>query len=253
MPQCSKQKNNNGIEIVFEEDTHKYYSIINNKTIDYISGTTFVSKFFPKFDPDGKIAERCAKRDGVTVESILAKWKKNADDSCIMGTKMHSICESIMKGEKYIIPEALNLREKCIFENAVKVANKVKERIDILGVEKIVFDPYLKVPIAGTIDLLGRSKKNGKILILDWKSNTRIDLENRYNKFGLSPISHIADINKEHYALQTSLYQHILISGGYFPKDTKFDRFIIHINENGSKIYGLNDYTKEIGDMINEY
>ena len=48
MPQCSKQKNNNGIEIVFEEDTHKYYSIINNKTIDYISGTTFVSKFFPK-------------------------------------------------------------------------------------------------------------------------------------------------------------------------------------------------------------
>lgn len=253
MPQCSKQKNKKGIEIIFEENTHKYYSIIDGKTIDYVSGTTFVSKFFQKFDPDGKIAERCAKRDGVTVDEILAKWKKNADDSCIMGTKTHSICESIMKNEKYVIPESTNLREKYIFENAVKIANRVKDRIDVLGVEKIVFDPYLKTPIAGTIDLLGRSKKNGHILILDWKTNSKIDSVNTYNKFGLAPIEHIADINKEHYALQTSLYQHILVSGGYFSKDTKFDRFIIHINENGSKIYGLNDYTKEIGDMINEY
>ena len=37
---------------------------------------------------------------------------------------------------------------------------------------------------------------------------------------------HIADINSEHYALQTSLYQHILISGGYFPKDTQFDNVL---------------------------
>ena len=60
MPSCSKAINPKGVQIVFTESNHKYESIVDNKRIDYVSGTGFVSMFFPEFDPTGKITERCA-------------------------------------------------------------------------------------------------------------------------------------------------------------------------------------------------
>jgi len=108
--------------------------------------------------------------------------------------------------------------------------------LDILGVEKIVFNPFLPRPIAGTIDLLARSRKNGDILILDWKTNKSIDQENRWDKYGLDPIKHIPDTALGHYECQLSLYQYLLVLGKYFPPETKFKRAIIHLTETGHEI-----------------
>ena len=41
--------------------------------------------------------------------------------------------------------------------------------VDILGIEKIVFDHRLK--LAGTIDLFAKSRKDGSYLIIDHKTN----------------------------------------------------------------------------------
>ena len=81
------------------------------------------------------------------------------------------------------------------------MANLFRQKLDILDVEKIVFSPWLPHPIAGTIDLLARSRKDGSILILDWKTNKSIDMENKWGKFGLDPIKHIPDLNYWHYSL----------------------------------------------------
>ena len=70
MPGTSKAKSPSGIEIVFEELTHKYTSEVNGKLIEYTSGTTFIHKFIPEFDPTGVITERCAKKQGITVEEL---------------------------------------------------------------------------------------------------------------------------------------------------------------------------------------
>ena len=49
MPACSKAKNPQGIEIIFTENDHRYTSIIDGKEIVYVSGTTFLGKYFPMF------------------------------------------------------------------------------------------------------------------------------------------------------------------------------------------------------------
>ena len=81
------------------------------------------------------------------------------------------------------------------------MAEKFRVGLDILDVEKIVFSPFLPKPIAGTIDLLARSRKDGSVLVLDWKTSKTIDRDNCWNKFGLDPIRHIPDLNFYHYSL----------------------------------------------------
>ena len=76
MPGTSKAKSPSGIEIVFEELTHKYTSEVNGKMIDYTSGTTFIHKFIPEFDPTGVITARCAKKQGVSVEELKKQWSE---------------------------------------------------------------------------------------------------------------------------------------------------------------------------------
>jgi ATP-dependent exoDNAse (exonuclease V) beta subunit len=249
MPACSNAIHPSGISISFTEDDHKYSSVINNKEITYISSTTFIHNFFPEFDPTGEILKRKAAKLGKTPEELKLEWDKNRDASCLFGTRTHSLCEDILLNRPCRV-EAENEKEKLVFANGRKIAEKFKASLDIIDVEKIIFNPFLPKPIAGTIDLLARSRKDGSILILDWKTNKSIDQENKFNKFGLDPIKHIPDINWYHYSLQTSLYQYLLILGKYIPANSKFKRAIIHLTETDAKIYQLPDMTSEIKDMI---
>ena len=237
MPACSKAVHPSGIEITFTEDNHRYSSVLGGKEITYTSGTTFIHKFFPEFDPTGEILRRKAAKLGKTPESLKAEWDANRDASCRFGTRCHSVCEDILLGRaQRVQPE--DEKEKLVFESGRKMAEKFRQGLDVLGVEKIVFNPFLPRPIAGTIDLLARSRKDGSILILDW------------NKFGLDPIRHIPDLNFYHYSLQLSLYQYLLEFGKYVPKDSKFKRALIHLTETSHEIIQLPDLTNEVKDMI---
>lgn len=81
------------------------------------------------------------------------------------------------------------------------MAKKIMGAAEIVGVEKIVFDHELE--IAGTIDLLVKSKRDGTWLIVDHKTNAEIPEknENLWGKFALDPISHVPDTAFWHYAL----------------------------------------------------
>lgn len=250
MPSCSKAKNPHGVEILFEEETHKYSSIINENEIIYTSGTTFINNFFPKFDPTGEILIKTAKKRGVLPSILKKEWDDKRINSCIFGTKIHETCEDVFLNQK-IRNKPKNDRERFSMKVAQKAAEKVLEKADILGVEKIVFDEDLK--IAGTMDGLIKSKKDGKIWIIDWKTNEKITTENTYNKFGFSPIEHIPDINYEHYSLQLNLYEYILKKVGYIDKNEDIGKCIIHITDIGSKSYVMEDRQKEISDMIDLY
>lgn len=249
MPSCSKSCNPRGVQIEFFEDTHKYVSNINGKELVYTSGTQFLSKFYPQFDPDGKIAANCARREGITVEELKARWKAKGDESCRLGTRLHEICEdNILGRNERNQPE--NDIEARRFANGRKLAQKLRQSIDILGAEKIIFSDRLPIPIAGTIDLLGQSRKTSEVIILDWKTNKEITSENKYEKFCLEPIQHIPDISLHHYALQLSLYQYLLQFEGYVKKGTKFKRALLHVTEDGVEVIQCPDYTNEIKDML---
>lgn len=197
MPSCSESVNPSGVKITFLEETHKYFSVIDGKQLDYTSGTTFIHRFFPEFDPTGEITKRCAEREGITVDEMKAKWRAKADASCRFGTRTHELCEDIeLNREIRNVPE--DEKETAVFEHASKMAKKLYDSVDIVGVEKIVFSPDLR--IAGTIDLLARSRKDGTYLIIDHKTNSSIDTFNKYKSFGLDPIKHVPDLNFWHYA-----------------------------------------------------
>lgn len=250
MPSCSKAKNPKGYSITFTEDDHKYISIIDGKEINYISGTGFCSKFFPEFDPTGKITERCAAKEGLTVESLKAKWAAKGKESCYRGTRMHECCEDIFLNRPLRNTPDFD-EERRRFDNAVNMSKKIKDRLDIIGVEKIVFSPELQ--IAGTIDFIGRSRKNGNYVIIDHKSNQEIERVNKYNKFCLEPVSHLPDLSFDHYSLQLNLYQYLLKYEQYVPKDAKFQLFLNHVTPEKAELIELPDRQSEIKDMMIYY
>lgn len=247
MPASSSAINPKGYKIEFFEDTHKYISNINGNKITYTSGTQFIHQFFPPFDPDGLITKRCAERDGVTVEEIKAKWAAAGKEATTFGTKVHECCEDTILG-KPLRNSPSNDKERITFKYAIDISSKLKNRLDILGVEKIVFSPSLR--IAGTIDLFAKSKKTGEHIIIDHKTNKSIDMENTWKKYALDPISHIDDINYAHYGCQLNLYQYILKYEGYVPKDATFKMYLNHITDKGVKLIELPDMQNEIKDMM---
>ena len=168
MPGTSKAKNPRGIEIVFTEDDHKYRSTINGKELVYVSGTQFIGKYFKPFDPTGIITERCAKKEGITVEELKARWQAKGANSCRLGTRLHETIEDILQS-RALRNSPEDEAEERRFKNGVEVAKKLLDRVDVLGIEKIVFSDRLKV--AGTIDLLAKSKKTGQLLLIDHKTN----------------------------------------------------------------------------------
>lgn len=250
MPGSSKAKHPSGYEIEFFEDTHKYVSLIKGQKIEYSSGTQFIHHFFPAFDVDGKIAERCAAKEGCTVEEIKVKWAQAGKEASTLGTKVHECCEDIVlgKSDKELRNKPDTPKEAKMMSNAIKMAKRFYNGLDILGVEKIVFSPALK--IAGTIDLFARSKKDGTYLVLDWKTNKSIDVEDKWNTHALGPISHLPATNYIQYGGQLNLYQYLLIREGYVSRDAKFKRYLIHITEEDAKLIEIPDMQIEIRDMF---
>lgn len=247
MPSCSTAKNPKGQTVTFTESNHSYISIIDGKEIKYTSGTGFIGKFFPPFDPDGTITARCAAKEGLTVEAIKAKWKAKGDQSSRYGTRVHECCEDI-ELDRPLRNQPENDKEAKAFKNAVTMAKKFRQSIDILGVEMIVFSPRLR--IAGTIDLFAKSRKDGSYLIIDHKTNQSIDQENKWNKFALEPIQHVPDLNFWHYGCQLNLYQYLLKFEGYVPRNSAFKMYLNHITEDGAKLIQLPDMQTEIRDMF---
>ena len=94
--------------------------------------------------------------------------------------------------------KAENEIEQMRFNNAIAIGKKIKQRLDILGIEMIVFD--VDLALAGTIDFFGRSRKDPNLYILiDHKTNADLQLENKYKSFAFDPISHIPNTAFGHY------------------------------------------------------
>lgn len=208
-------------EISFDEPSHQY---LDNEGRDYISVTTLVHRFFPKFDTAG-MSKRIATREGVLQAEILARWDKKRDAACEYGTLVHNYAEACVKGDTP--PRPRSGHTQMAFDAVQSALRLISGHYDILGAEKIVFDPVYRV--AGTIDLPLRHRATGRLCIADWKTNEAIDMTPRFPGMGLPPIAHIPDCNGNHYRLQFAMYAEIMRGSGYVPPDTEFSNAIIYI------------------------
>lgn len=227
------------MSIVFNADEHSYKSINSSDNISWVSVTTLVSFLKKSFDSK-KVAESVAKKKnskwfGLDPLEIQEIWKKESNRAMALGTYYHNQREADLCSLASIEREGTTVP---IFK-PVELVNGAKfapsQKLDP-GVypEHMV---YLKsAGLCGQSDLV--EVVNGRVNIIDYKTNKEIKMESYKNWEGvsdkmLSPIDHLDDCNFYHYSLQLSIYMYIILK--HNPKLLPGKIFIHHITfeENG--------------------
>jgi hypothetical protein len=228
--------NPSGVKILFNEE-HHIYTVHGEQ---FISATTMLGDYFPKFDAD-KIAYFVARREGKSKEAVLAEWDEKRDVACAFGNKVHMYAEMLLTGG--VAPRPDDNREKTAFNLVSKYIEGMLKEYDVVETEKLVFSEKHK--ISGMIDLVIKHKKTKKITLLDWKTNKKIEKKNGYSKPAFHPLDDYNDANYTKYMLQLNLYKYIMESEGYV--DGEIDEMILlHIRPRTTKAYYVPDIQSDI-------
>jgi hypothetical protein len=216
--------------IVFNANDHSYKSI-DDSNIDWISVTTLVSHFKKPFDAK-KTAEKVTKNKnskwfGIDPVLIQQIWTNEGDRSTTLGTWYHNQREDDLCSLASIEREGITV--------PVFKPTELKDGVKIAPVQKLepgVYPEHMvylrSAGICGQSDLV--EVVNGKVNIIDYKTNKEIKKESYVNWEGISdkmapPIDNLDDCNFYHYALQLSIYMYIILK--HNPK-LKPGRIIIH-------------------------
>lgn len=225
--------------VQFDEKTHTY---TNNKGENYISVTTLLSRYKPKFDSHywstykamkdvlekkgewAKYKQQAggwdrvvdyvryvdksfAYRDEVKEAKMgyLKRWKQNASDAADRGTEFHKMKEAQTAGSGY--------KFDGVSYDMLKESPLVKPDYTTFGVcpEMLLFDHEFK--IAGQADVVLKSGKS--VSILDYKTSKTIEREAFQNQKLLYPLDHLPNANFYGYAMQLSIYGYMLERQGY--------------------------------------
>ena len=209
--------------ISLDEEKHIYS--LNDKNIDFTSVTTYISNFFEKFNQQEvakKLIKTSMKYAHRSVEDIIADWDKSRD----YGTLVHKQIENHVNG----ISEAIDIKAK---HGVQWLTNFIENRRCDVHVEKIIFSEDLR--LAGTMDVLIYLHDSDEYIIIDWKTNKKIDKRSFGNKMGTHPItSNVEDCKYNVYAFQLSLYRYLLET--YYGLKIK-QQIIAHIDD-----YRVNAY-----------
>lgn len=220
------------MSIVFNAADHSYESI-DAEGIDWVSVTTLISHFKKPFDAK-KISEKVTKNKkskwyGIDPKTIQAIWDAEADRAVTLGTYYHNQRESDLcsfasiERDGITVPVFAPLPEK----QGIKYAPSQKLDQGVYPEHMV----YLKsVGICGQSDLV--EVVNGKVNIIDYKTNKEIKKESYVNFEGMSdkmaePVSSLDDCNFNHYALQLSIYMYIILK--HNPKLKPGRMFIHHV------------------------
>lgn len=197
----------------FVEDTHTYYC--NGYPVN-VSVTTFIQRYFPKFDFDN-ISIRYANKHNLDVEDVRANWRKTGTIASTAGTIVHSHIENLKRGKDF----------KPDFTEAKKlgVYDEVKERVEILlpKANKFHKDTLNKLyplgleytvgvdtKLAGNIDMLCWNDEAKEIQIWDYKNTKGIETYSSYNNRCYEPFDMYDDCSFIHYSMQLNFYKAII-------------------------------------------
>jgi len=199
----------------FIEEGHVYESTDKEK-INWLSVTSFIAKFKPKFDRDGQ-AKKSAKNKrskwyGMTPKEILAAWDGETARAIKLGNFYHDQREADMMELNTIGRHGIEVPiiKPIINDKGIKFA-PVQKLEDGVYPEHLV---YLKsIGICGQADVV--EVVNGYININDYKTNKEIKDKGFTNWEGITnkmykPVNNLDDCNLNHYNLQLSLYAYII-------------------------------------------
>lgn len=189
--------------LAFDAERHEY--TFGGRVLRSV--TTLVEDLFEKFDAE-KWAHIKATPDH-PAEVIMAEWEAKGRRARDLGTLMHDRIERHYLGEE-IEPEAYSDPTFRLFRRFAAEHPLTPYRTEW----RIFLEEH---SLAGTLDFLGVGT-DGEFEIWDWKRSSKLVdrfsgrpvTENRYHKTARHPIARVPDTTFHHYALQVSIYRHIL-------------------------------------------
>jgi ATP-dependent exoDNAse (exonuclease V) beta subunit len=202
------------MKLIFNPESHSYTTDTNE---EYLSVTKLLSKYKQPFHQE-QVAVKASKNKkskwyGMTPQQIISVWNNEAERSIVLGNWYHEQREKDILDCNTIdyYGSRLEVRHCQYNEEGYKVATSQK-------IEDGVYPEFfLYLPSAG---IAGQSDRvtvsNGKIDILDYKTNKEIKTQSFKNFEGISqkmlyPLSHLDDCNLNHYTVQLSIYMYILL------------------------------------------
>ena len=205
--------------VIFKEEGHIYESLnedLEKDQIKWTSVTSFVGMFKPKFDAEAQSKKssknKRSKWYGLSPKKILEIWDNESKRAIGLGNWYHDEREKRLLEFSRIEREGTEVPiiKPIVDENGIKIAPKQK-LLEGVYPEHFV---YLKsAGLCGQADLV--TIVNGKINILDYKTNKEIKQKGFTNWEGITskmfnPLTHLDDCNLKHYNLQLSLYAYII-------------------------------------------
>ncbi len=202
--------------IQFKEEGHIYESLDATDKINWLSVTSFISMFKPKFDAKSQ-AKKSSKNKrskwyGMTEKEILTAWDNESQRAIKLGNFYHNQREADILELNTIERDGFEIPifRPEITDGGIKIAPDQK-LCDGVYPEHMV---YLKsAGLCGQADLV--EIINGTINITDYKTNKEIKDKGFTNWEGITnkmfnPVSHLDDCNLNHYNLQLSIYAYII-------------------------------------------
>ena len=232
----------NDPEFKFDPAKHKY--TYHGDTFQSV--TQFIGQFHKPFESE-YWSKKKAEDTGVDQQDILKEWKRLNDYANEIGTEMHNYIELYYKKIFQEIPTNLDLLHR--ISKFQMIQAKQLHKLEPLAFEVRVFSPKWKK--AGMIDSL--FIKDGKIFILDWKSNKLFKDDNhpsgRYNKL-LEPFDDFYENHHNEYSIQLSMYAAILEEWGFEIGGA----YLVHIGpgEEDAQIYKAKDMRNIIKKYLDE-
>lgn len=212
-------------DIIFYEDTHKYFKTEAGKEdLPFISVTTFIKKFVPDFHENYWLTYKTLQGIGLNVEShskadvpyehirvngtmyyyddlkimksdLKKEWTIKGDEGKTRGTDMHKIFEYAFVGKM----NSVNKEIKDYVEQ--------NRHLALLKSEFIVAD--YDAEIAGQLDALFFNTLTGEIELHDYKTDKEIKFNNKFQSMK-APIEFMSDCNFNKYTLQLNMYKHCI-------------------------------------------
>lgn len=202
--------------LIFKEADHSYHSVDPDEKIDWISVTTLISQFKPKFDPVAQAIKSSknskSKWFKMDPKDIQAAWKHESTRSTDLGHWYHKQRETDLNALDTITREgvALPVIQPITIDD-------IKQAPDQRLIEGIYPEHFMYLKSAGICGQADRVEVvGGKIHIYDYKTNKEIKSQGFKNWEGVvermtQPLSHLDNCNLIHYTLQMSIYMYMML------------------------------------------
>ncbi len=169
------------------------------------------------------------------IDAIQKEWKYKNNHATYEGSTLHDYIEHHMTNrvfpEPMVSPEGIPFKDisetlPIMREQYHRFRELIMGRLIPVKNELVICDEdYM---MGGMIDQLFLNVKHSCLQIYDWKTNTKLQLENSYGEKLKGFLSHLDDCEFVHYSLQLGIYKHIL------EKNTNIklgDNYIVWFNE----------------------